>query len=86
MQNSENEMPTLHLTCYDGTRLEVPDDNKTMNDLGKFNEHGERFQWNAIYANSSLLSREARRFVTYRPPVTKRIILWFRRKWAEVWS
>lgn len=71
-------IPTMQLTCYDGTVLEIADDNKAIHQLGA--------TWHEIYTDSSKLSREAKRFITYRPPWTKRFIMCCKRKWAEVMS
>lgn len=53
----------LYLTCRDGTKLTIPDDSggPTAKRLGA--------PWSEIYNNSSLLSAEAEKYVTFRPLV-----------------
>jgi len=89
--NENNDPPTMDLTCYDGTKLTIPDDNFAIKNLGRKtpDDFGEmrRFTWNEIYVNSGNLSREARRkYVTFRPPLRKRLAVRAKQLWREFWS
>jgi len=54
----------MYLTCKDGTRLTIPDDNTAIWNLGA--------PWDKIYLDSSLLSADAAKYVTHRPePLTE---------------
>lgn len=66
----------MQLTCYDGTRLEIPDDDDAIHKLGA--------TWTEIYVDSSKLSKEARRFIIYRPPWIKRFAVRVKQLWREL--
>ncbi len=77
-----DQPPTMHLTCYDGTKLTIPDDDRAIHNLGKV----PGTTWTEIHVDSGKLSREARKYVTYRPPLLKRLAVKAKQVWREFWS
>lgn len=82
-RSTNNDPPTMDLTCYDGTKLTIPDDDHAIHGLGKV----PGTTWTEIYVDSSKLGRQARRkYVTYRPPLRKRLAVRAKQIWREFWS
>lgn len=77
---SENgEIGTIQITCYDGTVIQIPDDNRVTEHLG-----GRTIE--EIYTDSRRLPAECEKFVVFRPPpppLIKRIADWIRRFRAD---
>lgn len=75
MEKQETEM--MRITCYDGTILELPDDNVAVHELGSVN---------AIYAESDKIPAACRKYIIYRPPLSRRLRIKLLSAWKKLKS
>lgn len=73
----ECEIPSMMITCFDGTVLQIPDDNRVEEYLGGVSI-------NEIYADSSRIPRASRKYIISRPPLLVRLKHWFRVKLSKI--
>lgn len=76
-KSEDCEIPTMQITCFDGTILEIPDDNRVEEYLGGVSI-------NEIFVDSSRIPRASRKYIVSRPPLLVRLKHWFRVKLSKI--
>jgi hypothetical protein len=76
---SENgEIGVMQITCFDGTVLQFPDDDRLGEYLGGVSV-------NEIFQDSSKIPAASERYITFRPPPPPRKI-WIKDKFSKIWK